>query len=314
VFESISVRELYPDVTEISWETTGSLATVAFIVERSENPIDCFEEVSEPLAGETSGFSNDSFIDETFRNYSKHRILYYRVKAINWQTNDFIEYSRVEHSRAPRDFVAMEIARRNNLVLRRFVGVPGYIYIAKTYGQKCECWDHIKGRQKRSHCDSCYGTGYTGGFCAPVPIFLCPNIEVNKTQIVDFGELQPHERDGWIGHFPLARPRDLLFTQQKRYRVEQKQNISQKDSVVMQMIRLTELNKSDIEYKIETPSFDLFTEDDLVIRVYGGSSGAYFTTTDKKYQDDIAGYDPTPVKRTLKVDGIEEDTEIGDES
>jgi hypothetical protein len=145
----------------------------------------------------------------------------------------------------------------------------------------------------------------------PIPMFLSEEVNSKLVQIADFGETQPSDGPGWTGHFPLLKPRDIILTQEDRYRVVSVRGIKQKKSVVMQILNLSSLNRSDIEWKLERPEFTNFTEKDTVVRIYGGSSAAYYTETHGKAQDDYAGYDPTTETGTLKADGKDFDTEIG---
>ena len=76
-------------------------------------------------------FLVDYYFD-TYSNLGRYRALYYRVKAIDYTNGEIVAVSGVEHNRQPRDLMAMEIARRNNLLLRRHVGIPTFTYLAKT--------------------------------------------------------------------------------------------------------------------------------------------------------------------------------------
>ena len=310
MFEQISVRQLYPDTTEISWTVLPGydLSAIAFIVERSESPKSDFEEISRPLPSLESGLLSNTYLDTSIKNYNKHRTLYYRVRAVD-MSKDTLFLSDPEHSRYPRDMIAMEIARRNNILLRRAIGIPAYVYIAKTYGQKCECWDEVKMRRKISDCDQCFGTGYMGGFCAGIPTYLSMSIDIMAKQITDFGALQPNEADAWTGHFPIVKPADVIFTEEARYRVIDVKRPHQKGSIVMQFIRLTQLARTDVEYKIERPEFDQLEYDDRVIRIFGGGHGDYISATHEKDQGEYAGWDP--IQGYLKSDGIDFDTEVG---
>lgn len=314
MFDSVSVRELYIDTMEVSWKVTYSLdlTYTAFIVERSEAFQGPFEEVSQPLTSTASGISLETYQHlDAIKNLHRHRTLYYRVKAVDWRDQSEIAVSNVEWSRLPRDLIAMEIARRHNLLLRRFTGTPAYAYTAKTFGSKCSCWDPLKMRQRRSDCDECYNTGYSGGFLSPIPLFLSEDVDMRQVQIVDWGELRPEEKSSWTGHYPLLNPRDIIITDVDRYRVVNVRTINKKKSIVMQWLRLEKLDKSHVEWRLDPPDFDAFSRNDIVIRIYGGSSGDYESAVHAKPQDSYAGWDPTAETGTLRSEGEEHDTEIG---
>jgi len=88
-------------------------------------------------------------------------------------------------------------------------------------------------------------------------------------------------------------------------------SVKHKKSVVMQLFKIATISRSDIEWKIERPDFEAFTENDLIIRFYGGTSGDYYSGTHEKSDKEYSGYDPTTERKTLRVDGRDFDTEIG---
>lgn len=64
---------------------------------------------------------------------------------------------------------AREILRLERLRLRHEAGAEGYLLKRRHFGEVCTCVDEMTGDIKNPQCTSCYGTGYVGGYFAPLP-------------------------------------------------------------------------------------------------------------------------------------------------
>lgn len=180
-----------------------------------------------------------------------------------------------ETHRAEPDLIALEIVRRHSLLLRRFSGIPCFFFIAKTFGQRCRCWDKTKSRVASSRCPDCYNTGFSGGFFPPIPGYYAREATPDMIQLAAWGELHESQSSAWTTNYPLLSPRDIVADAETgdRWRVESITNIEQKGYAVMQILKISKINPGDIEFNLKVPSFSLTNANDSVVRFFGGSSG-----------------------------------------
>lgn len=55
--------------------------------------------------------------------------------------------------------------------LERIDGVNGFALIMRRNGERCpDCWNFIESKRMKDSCDTCYGTGWEGGYWDPIPI------------------------------------------------------------------------------------------------------------------------------------------------
>lgn len=83
---------------------------------------------------------------------------------------------------------AREIARKEQLRLRQFVGMEGYLLKARRYGPPCTCVDPVTYERNTSACLSCWGTGITGGYHEPVPLTFANMANPTSREKVAYNE------------------------------------------------------------------------------------------------------------------------------
>lgn len=262
VVDRIRVRPVSVKGAEVSWTITPSdepLVNSRFHVLRSESPEGPYVDVSGPLV--------NSF------TWLDHVNLKSKLDEIGWRI-------RVDHlpsgisetypSGAPQeaflmhpefdraamvedygqDYVAIEIARRNNLLLRRFTGRLVAYCPVRIQGQRCaKCWDNQKKRTTSSSCNECYGTSYQGGFYDPIHVYVDVNPSPNVVQISSFGKMEINNTVMFMSNFPLAKPNDLVVeSSNRRWRVVQVNVVTHKRYTVQQYLQVEEIDRSDAEY------------------------------------------------------------------
>jgi len=107
--------------------------------------------------------------DDVQRLYGKSNWVHYRVTA---STPLGIYVSKPQRATGVLRFrdwmLAREILRMERLRLRLAAGQEGYILKAKNFGEVHEpCVDSITDEVTNSTCNTCYGTGFVGGYFEP---------------------------------------------------------------------------------------------------------------------------------------------------
>jgi hypothetical protein len=86
-----------------------------------------------------------------------------------------------------RDWLTIqEIVRKEQLMLKAFVGVNGFLLKAKRYGTRCSCVDLTTGEVRNSSDLNCFGTGWVGGFHPPVPLSFANLTNATADEHVDY--------------------------------------------------------------------------------------------------------------------------------
>ena len=109
-------------------------------------------------------------IDPTQRLWGMSSTLHYRLVL----TTAVASYTSVA-ANVYGDFskeqwlLVREELRKEQLMMRRFVGIHGWLLKARRYGTRCDCVSTEDGEIGNSSCATCYGQGLVGGYHPPVP-------------------------------------------------------------------------------------------------------------------------------------------------
>lgn len=148
---------------------------------------------------------------------------------------------------------ATEIRRRELLLLSKFVGVPSIIFRRKTFGKRCPiCWNGKIEKVIKDNCPSCLGTSFEGGYFEGFKTLLQYDPTPNETQFSYQGRFEPNTIMGWTVDTPDVSPFDLVLRlpDWKIYRVEAIQNTELQAVKVRQILKLNELDKESIEFRL----------------------------------------------------------------
>ncbi len=139
----------------------------SFFLEWAENPADDFIEVAGPSA-------DNILIDDEQRRWSKlpHSVYRIRLEAANGTFYSDVNPATGEFNR--HDWLlAKEIIRREYLRLQKYVGTRGFYLGRMQWGEICtECVDYNTGLVNKADCETCYGTGFVGGYYPPVTLWV----------------------------------------------------------------------------------------------------------------------------------------------
>lgn len=217
---------------------------------RSENPDGNFRYVS------SLSWSQNSYIDPAVDTRNKNRRYYYVIKIVDADTDDVQESSVVTVSPAP-DLIALDIVRRERLLLRWYTKTKCYFLLARTFGTYChECYDNTKRRTIKSKCTTCHGTGFEGGFFDPIPgyIDIAPHPLIQ--QVTNFGPIQSIVSSAWTTNYPLLKINDYVVELDTglRWRVNQIGYNEKTRFVTKQILGLSQEPRGSIIYNIDMPN------------------------------------------------------------
>lgn len=233
----------------LSWSiapTEEDLGNFRFDLGRSNSPGGPFEPISSPLVNVFQ------FIDVAEQMKSNWRKLYWQLTVTD-TVGGAEKKSPVISTEGKPDFFLLEIRRRNDLYLKRYVGVPAAVLIRKTFGQRCaQCFDNIKQREKISKCFTCFGSGFVGGYFPQVNGMVNFSPSPEMVQLIETGERQPNQTNLWLSYYPEISARDMIveFPEQRRWRVVTVGKTERLRVTSRQIAQVVEINRSDVEYLV----------------------------------------------------------------
>lgn len=239
----------------IKWEldkTTQNLKSVFFDIYRGES-------VTELVKVNTVKISTDDeqeYIDNTVILNSVNKDYYYKVVAVEHFNNTPIKSfeSRIVTWQGTLDLVGMYIVEEHLFAFRYIFGTPAMLFKKKNEGVRCNnCWDTVLKRVTKSTCSVCFGTGFIGGYYKPSSHWMNFSPDPITAQVADFGTREPSQTDVEFVNYPLLQLGDIILevNSHRFWRVVNIRNAEKTRNTVLQIARLDEVNKADIEQRIE---------------------------------------------------------------
>lgn len=111
-------------------------------------------------------------------------------------------------------YMLEEAVRRNAWLLDQG-GERVLLYIKKKAGTKCHCT--YRDMKERTHkqadqdCETCFGSGFVGGFDGPYPITIGPLTTEQRVQQTDRGLKLAYQIETWMGPTPVVNQRDMII-------------------------------------------------------------------------------------------------------
>lgn len=156
--------------------------------------------------------------------------------------------------------IAREIVKKEKLLLKR-MGIPGFLFKRKLFGDPCRCVDPVTNAVTNSKCEICYGTGIVGGYYGPYVAYILPLGSVTQQSV---NERTGFGRDTIIAARVLAdyffTPDDIwmhAFTHQVySIGIEVKTVASLRGIDLVQQVQLSLLSPFDVVAALPLPEFD----------------------------------------------------------
>ena len=246
------VLPVYPDYMYIQWTVEDKDSTLRSVdILRSQSPEGPFQVL------DTLGPTEYSFRDSECNLLGINRAYWYMVRVKGEASDSTFalsdpkttEYSLTGH----RAQLARKSRRDLKIQLERLNGVPIIILKRRTFGPRCTaCFNELTNDVMYSHCNTCYGTSYEGGYHDP--IYIHGKLDPISLQ-ESIGTSGPNEMAVTgltIADFPNVALNDIVIEVKtnRRFRVMRKISSESSRVVVHQDLQVSEISKSGIEYSI----------------------------------------------------------------
>lgn len=296
-FKNLLVRSFSLDFLEVMWEiedTSLDPHDYQLHVLRSESPMGPWDQIAGPFE------DHYRLVDNRVNLLDRWRQLYYKICSTEKADTSNVVESDAFTFHAEPDLIAKEIQRLERLVWEEYAGRRCFVFPVRTFGQRCgNCFDGPeKGKghtnqRRRSHCLTCYDTGFVRGYLDPIEIFMQIDPSTKATQPLPAQERQQSDTSGRLPNFPLVKPRDIIVeAENRRWRVIRVTPTERLRSVVHQELVLHEIAKGDIEFQL------LVRVEDL--RDFEPSPGRNFTNP-----QNLDGFESEAIKNAFAVYGYD---------
>lgn len=251
----------------VTWDlnpTMQNLKDLFFFIDRGESP----EDLKQLNAVGIPANTLYEFMDLTSHIKDLSKVYYYRIRAAelaNLGPNAPINAVRpiLQTFSTPTftwdgdlDLEGLYVVEEHLFAHRYVYGVPILVYKKMREGDRCtECWDEVLKRVTKSNCKTCHGTGRLGGYYDPIPAWMDFNPSPKTTQIADWGPKQSRQSDTQFTNYPILTEGDIVYECKpgKLHRVSNIRFTEKSRVIMLQVARVDEVNRSDIEYSIEIP-------------------------------------------------------------
>lgn len=209
--------------------------------------------VVHPVTGAEGFFETDHFLREPAVDESS-------VTGLTVQRT----VSEVGSIQEDRHLTAIEIIRREALLLKRFNGSYVAFFIRNDSGERCpDCFDHVLQRRTRSQCRTCNGTGFRVGYSKPILGYCYHKLPAQQVGLQQLGEIKREEGvEWWMPAVPRMKPGDFFVKRDgSRWRIDSGLDRTKLEGEegaheVRQFGPVRRIDPSDIEMTIPAPSLE----------------------------------------------------------
>jgi len=254
IFSNLQVDHFERNVLHIQWEVSmdnEDVGEYSYGVYRSESQANGFELVS--------GLAEDArkFIDGSVNTFKIGRTYFYKIIATRIDNTTLKVESDPGWVGSDPDCIALDIVRRERLLLRQYLKVKCYVLTARTTGARCpNCWNPVRKRISRSNCTVCQGTGFAKGFYTMEPTYFKFNPSPKMLRASGMGPLEKGETNAWTSNFPILKSNDYIIEvgNGNIWRVKSMVTSEKSRYIIRQMVAVKAEEKGSELYDIKLPS------------------------------------------------------------
>lgn len=193
-------------------------------------------------------------VRENLNFLSLRRTVYYRVTVTDDTGAEASDISSTGPTLKDRKIALLRRKMQKDLsVAFKFNAVELAVLKKRHWGVRCkDCFDQLTKRVTNSKCNTCYGTGFEGGYFDPVRIKGRLGVDNVQTNITPQGKADVNKKRITMLAVPLIEPDDIIteIAQNKRYIVQHQHATELKTNPVHQSLTVSELATDSVEYRI----------------------------------------------------------------
>jgi hypothetical protein len=184
------------------------------------------------------------FVDTVTQRGMIDQRIYYRVKAVDIDSNTVFYSNNICLFNESDNFISDYISEQEILYLKRF-GQECLHFARRKFGDRCPlCYDKVQKKSTRPKCPVCFGTTFTGGYFAPVKIYINTDQQPILIDKTDYGVNEGVSLSAWTSNEVLIAADDILAFLKKpsqRYKIDRIVPTSISSNTVRQILNMTQL-------------------------------------------------------------------------
>lgn len=233
-----------------------------FTLERSGSSEGPFETVVDNITSfhffddlrDTPAPSDSEAVRENLNFLSLSRAVYYKLTVTDDTGATASTTSVVGPTLKDRKLALLRRKMQRDLSIAfKFNAIELAVLKRRHWGTRCkDCFDILTKRVTNSKCNTCYGTGFEGGYFDPVRIKGRLGIDNVQTNITPQGKTDVNKKRIIMLAIPLVEADDIIaeIAQNKRYIVQHVHATEMKTNPVHQNLTVSELATDSVEYRI----------------------------------------------------------------
>jgi len=244
----IWVSSLDLDYFNLYWEIADTVEDhllYSFYIERSESMAGPWTTIGGPFKDKWS------FRDTQVNRRHRLRSYNYRLRIVEDATSN-TAYSDVVLQKAETDLITVEIRRRMTVLFKEFVGRKAWLFPVRTFGTRCaDCWDETRQKVMKDRCQTCFGTGFAGGYMSPIEMLIQLDPESGADQATPSGEILDTTTTARMLALPPVKSKDLIIEAENiRWLVMNVSQTRKLRAVSHQQLQLHQVFPGDIAFKV----------------------------------------------------------------
>jgi hypothetical protein len=244
----VQVLTVTPPQVIVRWNFLPGKMRQDYLIEiqRGEREIDL-----RPLVT-IDGDENSSYIDSSVSIINAQKFYFYTAIVTDKKTGE-AHKQEITTWYGEFDPETIYVIEEQEFLHQDVTGVPAFILLEKKDGAYCgECFDRVSKKRIKSHCLTCYGTNYTGGFYTPMLKYIDFSPDVKSKVIQELGEMQPGQSQVTLPPYPLLRSGDILVEaiSGERHKVKRVQTAERRRIPLLQACVVEAIPRNDICYSV----------------------------------------------------------------
>ena len=248
------VLPVYPHEVFVQWTLENpENAAYTFKVYRSGSPEGPFEQVSDEIRD-----NNFFYIDRPVAQLNLTSRAWYLVQAIPETGPDNSATSAAKTAEHDEQKYRGRIGRKARydlgIQLKRLSGVKVVFLKRKRFGKRCaDCYNEQTKDVLLSHCGTCYGTSFDGGYHDPVQGWAKLDPAVVSQRADTTGKTDAAMFGATMLDYPLLEAEDVVVETRtnRRFMVRQKVPTEASRVTVHQDLQVSELSRADVVYTLK---------------------------------------------------------------
>lgn len=230
-------------------DTDEDLSNYSFNLHRSNNAQSGYVNIA-------SDIKNNYYVDKVVNLYNPLIEYCYKIEVINKNTgkSELTDFYGQYKGKKPDQYAATIIHMNETYIQNVVENDTLYLLGRKHDGQKCSCYDDVRGRSSiPSSCHLCYGTKYSGGYYSVEKFQACFLNAAGKSERFTLVDQTQEETplQFWTSNFPVIHINDIIVDRNNtRYIVMNVQPSYKNYYMLKQVVQMQRLPKSNIAYKI----------------------------------------------------------------